>query len=65
MILFIQFLQPLHVGFTSDRGGNTINVHWYTRKQVLHHVSDTHFQTTKQVGNNFNSMLILKHTGLG
>ncbi|EES00378.1 hypothetical protein BDA96_03G091400 [Sorghum bicolor] len=32
--------QPLHVGFTSDRGGNTINVHWYTRKTVLHHVWD-------------------------
>ncbi|KAF8780023.1 hypothetical protein HU200_001988 [Digitaria exilis] len=30
--------QPLHVGFTSDRGGNTIDVHWYTRKTVLHHV---------------------------
>ncbi|KAK9276290.1 hypothetical protein L1049_005821 [Liquidambar formosana] len=32
--------QPLHVGFTSDRGGNTIDVHWYTRKAVLHHVWD-------------------------
>lgn len=32
-------LQPLHVGFTTDRGGNTINVHWFTRKAVLHHVS--------------------------
>lgn len=32
-------LQPLHVGFTSDKGGNTIDVHWYTRKSVLHHVS--------------------------
>ncbi|CAO2180751.1 unnamed protein product [Urochloa humidicola] len=32
--------QPLHVGFTSDRGGNTIDVHWYTRKTVLHHVWD-------------------------
>ncbi|KAI4369003.1 hypothetical protein MLD38_017498 [Melastoma candidum] len=32
--------QPLHVGFTTDRGGNTIDVHWYTRKQVLHHVWD-------------------------
>ncbi|KAF9591392.1 hypothetical protein IFM89_004077 [Coptis chinensis] len=31
--------QPLHVGFTTDRGGNTIDVHWYRRKQVLHHVS--------------------------
>ncbi|KAI3467078.1 hypothetical protein Pfo_023741 [Paulownia fortunei] len=32
--------QPLHVGFTSDRGGNTIDVHWYRRKAVLHHVWD-------------------------
>ncbi|XP_076951187.1 endonuclease 2-like [Bidens hawaiensis] len=32
--------QPLHVGFTSDRGGNTIDVHWFTRKAVLHHVWD-------------------------
>ncbi|KAK3018733.1 hypothetical protein RJ639_003027 [Escallonia herrerae] len=30
--------QPLHVGFTLDKGGNTIDVHWYTRKSVLHHV---------------------------
>ncbi|KAF9674080.1 hypothetical protein SADUNF_Sadunf10G0090600 [Salix dunnii] len=29
--------QPLHVGLASDRGGNTIDVHWYTRKEVLHH----------------------------
>ncbi|KAG8652236.1 hypothetical protein MANES_06G066800v8 [Manihot esculenta] len=33
--------QPLHVGFASDKGGNTIDVHWYTRKQVLHHVWDS------------------------
>lgn len=36
------YVQPLHVGFTSDRGGNTIDVHWYTRKQVLHHVCELH-----------------------
>ncbi|KAL0372628.1 UNVERIFIED_CONTAM: Endonuclease 2 [Sesamum calycinum] len=29
--------QPLHVGFTSDRGANTIDVRWYRRKEVLHH----------------------------
>eukprot|EP00246_Nothoceros_aenigmaticus_P004231 TRINITY_DN1567_c0_g1_i1.p1 TRINITY_DN1567_c0_g1~~TRINITY_DN1567_c0_g1_i1.p1 ORF type:complete len:300 (+),score=38.33 TRINITY_DN1567_c0_g1_i1:356-1255(+) len=33
--------QPLHVGFTSDMGGNTISVHWYTRKYNLHHIWDT------------------------
>ncbi|XP_004514174.1 endonuclease 2-like [Cicer arietinum] len=32
--------QPLHCGFLSDKGGNTINVHWYTRKQNLHHIWD-------------------------
>lgn len=32
-------VQPLHVGFTSDRGGNNIDVHWYRTKTVLHHVS--------------------------
>ncbi|KAF8407803.1 hypothetical protein HHK36_006939 [Tetracentron sinense] len=44
-LLFLSHLmgdihQPLHVGFTSDRGGNTIDVHWYRRKAVLHHVWD-------------------------
>ncbi|CAA0839812.1 Endonuclease 2 [Striga hermonthica] len=33
--------QPLHVGFTTDRGANAIDVHWYRRKSVLHHVWDT------------------------
>ncbi|GLJ36668.1 hypothetical protein SUGI_0737680 [Cryptomeria japonica] len=33
--------QPLHVGFTSDRGGNSINLHWYRQKSNLHHVWDT------------------------
>ncbi|CAN6457697.1 unnamed protein product [Victoria cruziana] len=32
--------QPLHVGFTSDEGGNTINLHWFRRKSNLHHVWD-------------------------
>ncbi|XP_042475450.1 endonuclease 2 [Macadamia integrifolia] len=44
-LLFLSHLigdihQPLHVGFTSDRGGNTIDVHWYKRKTELHHVWD-------------------------
>ncbi|GAA0143131.1 hypothetical protein LIER_03886 [Lithospermum erythrorhizon] len=33
--------QPLHVGFLGDEGGNTIIVHWYTRKANLHHIWDT------------------------
>ncbi|XP_030552739.1 endonuclease 2 [Rhodamnia argentea] len=40
--------QPLHVGFTSDKGGNTIDVHWYTRKQVLHHVWDDNIIETAE-----------------
>ena len=32
--------QPLHVGFEEDEGGNTIKVHWYRRKENLHHVWD-------------------------
>ncbi|KAG2689808.1 hypothetical protein I3760_09G156700 [Carya illinoinensis] len=32
--------QPLHVGFTEDKGGNTIIVRWYRRKTNLHHVWD-------------------------
>ncbi|XP_031478089.1 endonuclease 1-like isoform X1 [Nymphaea colorata] len=32
--------QPLHVGFTSDEGGNTINLHWFRHKSNLHHVWD-------------------------
>ncbi|KAL4304395.1 hypothetical protein GQ457_10G022150 [Hibiscus cannabinus] len=39
-LMFITF-QPLHVGFAEDKGGNTIDVHWYKRKAVLHHVWDT------------------------
>ncbi|XP_009380952.2 endonuclease 2 [Musa acuminata AAA Group] len=40
--------QPLHVGFTTDRGGNTINVRWYTRKSVLHHVWDDNIIETAE-----------------
>ncbi|KAG2323689.1 hypothetical protein Bca52824_006417 [Brassica carinata] len=32
--------QPLHTGFSGDRGGNTIIVHWYNSKTNLHHVWD-------------------------
>ncbi|KAH7841528.1 hypothetical protein Vadar_031111 [Vaccinium darrowii] len=33
--------QPLHTGFTTDRGGNTIDVYWYNTRTVLHHAWDT------------------------
>uniref|UniRef100_A0A0D3G040 Aspergillus nuclease S1 n=1 Tax=Oryza barthii TaxID=65489 RepID=A0A0D3G040_9ORYZ len=29
--------QPMHVGFTSDQGGNTINLRWFRHKSNLHH----------------------------
>ncbi|KAK4797813.1 hypothetical protein SAY86_030139 [Trapa natans] len=32
--------QPMHVGFTSDEGGNTIQLHWFRHKSNLHHVWD-------------------------
>ncbi|CAI0407298.1 unnamed protein product [Linum tenue] len=32
--------QPLHVGFTSDEGGNTIDLRWFRHKSNLHHVWD-------------------------
>lgn len=40
--------QPLHCGFASDKGGNTIEVHWYTRKQNLHHIWDDNIIETAQ-----------------
>ncbi|XVF84774.1 hypothetical protein PTKIN_Ptkin17bG0065600 [Pterospermum kingtungense] len=40
--------QPLHVGFASDKGGNTIDVHWYRRKEVLHHVWDSNIIETAE-----------------
>ncbi|XP_052136970.1 endonuclease 2 isoform X1 [Oryza glaberrima] len=40
--------QPLHVGFTSDKGGNTIDVRWSTRKTVLHHVWDDNIIETAE-----------------
>ncbi|XP_057948997.1 endonuclease 2 [Malania oleifera] len=52
-LLFLSHLmgdihQPLHVGFTSDRGGNTIDVRWFTRKAVLHHVWDNNIIETAE-----------------
>ncbi|XP_071725320.1 endonuclease 2-like [Rutidosis leptorrhynchoides] len=40
--------QPLHVSFADDKGGNTIDVHWYTRKQNLHHVWDSNIIETAE-----------------
>uniref|UniRef100_A0ACD5UFF9 Uncharacterized protein n=1 Tax=Avena sativa TaxID=4498 RepID=A0ACD5UFF9_AVESA len=32
--------QPMHVGFTSDQGGNAVNLRWFKHKSNLHHVWD-------------------------
>lgn len=32
--------QPLHIGEHNDRGGNTLQVHFYRRKTSLHHLWD-------------------------
>ncbi|KAK4760619.1 hypothetical protein SAY87_005512 [Trapa incisa] len=40
--------QPLHVGYADDKGGNTINVRWYRRKAVLHHVWDVEIIETAE-----------------
>lgn len=32
--------QPMHVGFTSDLGGNGIDLRWFRHKSNLHHVWD-------------------------
>ncbi|EYU29990.1 hypothetical protein MIMGU_mgv11b0193492mg, partial [Erythranthe guttata] len=55
-IAICRIAQPLHVGFTSDKGGNTIRVTWFTRKQVLHHVWDTDLIRTDEGG--FNASLL-------
>ncbi|KAK9131644.1 hypothetical protein Scep_011172 [Stephania cephalantha] len=44
-LLFLSHLvgdihQPMHVGFTSDEGGNTIQLRWFRHKSNLHHVWD-------------------------
>ncbi|XP_072055589.1 uncharacterized protein [Arachis hypogaea] len=39
----------LHVGFLGDKGGNTIDVHWYKQKQNLHHIwDDTIIKTAEE-----------------
>ncbi|XP_051144168.1 endonuclease 2-like [Andrographis paniculata] len=40
--------QPLHVGFTTDKGANTIGIRWYRTKQNLHHVWDTNIIETEE-----------------
>uniref|UniRef100_A0A453DAS1 Aspergillus nuclease S1 n=1 Tax=Aegilops tauschii subsp. strangulata TaxID=200361 RepID=A0A453DAS1_AEGTS len=32
--------QPMHVGFTSDMGGNSVNLRWFKHKSNLHHVNN-------------------------
>ncbi|KAJ3704098.1 hypothetical protein LUZ61_007803 [Rhynchospora tenuis] len=45
LMFFAHFMgdihQPLHVGFTTDEGGNSITEYWYNTKTNLHSVWDT------------------------
>lgn len=50
--------KPLHCGFVSDEGGNTIYVHWYTRKQNLHHVCQFPY-LIKYIWSNFIYLIII------
>ncbi|KZV57586.1 endonuclease precursor-like [Dorcoceras hygrometricum] len=42
--------QPMHVGFTSDEGGNTIELRWFRHKSNLHHVMHLVKETGAQAG---------------
>ncbi|KAJ4797462.1 endonuclease 4 [Rhynchospora pubera] len=51
--------QPLHVGFTTDAGGNGITVYWYNVQTNLHSVWDTKIIQTSEsnyFGNDVNKM---------
>ncbi|KAJ4773573.1 endonuclease 4 [Rhynchospora pubera] len=48
--------QPLHVGFTTDAGGNSITVYWYNVKTNLHSVWDTKIIQTSMSNYFGNSM---------
>jgi hypothetical protein len=36
----------MHVGFTSDEGGNTVELRWFRHKSNLHHVSTVNDQAS-------------------
>ncbi|KAF2303410.1 hypothetical protein GH714_018102 [Hevea brasiliensis] len=54
--------QPMHVGFTSDEGGNTIELHWFRRKSNLHHVWDREIILTALKDFYENDMDLLQET---
>ncbi|XP_057998363.1 endonuclease 1 isoform X1 [Hevea brasiliensis] len=54
--------QPMHVGFTSDEGGNTIELHWFRHKSNLHHVWDREIILTALKDFYENDMDLLQET---
>lgn len=53
--------QPLHVGFTSDAGGNSITVYWYTVKTNLHSVSENILFLSKKKNYKSNDKKTIKY----
>lgn len=53
--------QPMHVGFTSDEGGNTIDLRWFTHKSNLHHVWDREIILTAAKDYYDNDINLLQH----
>ncbi|GAB2280054.1 hypothetical protein Dimus_014692 [Dionaea muscipula] len=51
--------QPLHCGHAVDKGGNTIDLHWYKAKSNLHHVWDTNIIYSEE--DDFSAMKTVDH----
>lgn len=52
--------QPMHVGFTSDEGGNTVELRWFRHKSNLHHVWDREIILTALKDFYDNDMVLLQ-----
>ncbi|XP_052202069.1 endonuclease 1 [Diospyros lotus] len=54
--------QPMHVAFTSDEGGNTIELRWFRHKSNLHHVWDREILLTAAKDYYGNDMSLLEES---
>ncbi|KAJ6769766.1 ENDONUCLEASE 4 [Salix purpurea] len=52
--------QPMHAGFTSDKGGNTVDLRWFRHKSNLHHVWDREIILTALKDFYDNDMVLLQ-----
>lgn len=52
--------QPMHCAFTSDEGGNTIDLRWFRHKSNLHHVWDREIILTAMKDYYDNDMQVLQ-----